>query len=411
MTFSRRGLIQRSAAVGLLLPAARLLATARTSTVVDGFVGTFTYPPGAKLPAEFGRHSQVSHGLYRFGFDTASGHAGPIRLAAELESPAHLIVHPNRKRLYACQGQHAIRDGQNLISAFAIEPGRLRPLNSIVSGGTGPSVGVIDRSGLNLLTANWSSGSVVCIRLHADGSLDERSALIGNPPGARTPPPPRPGQPRLTTAVAANTVRPNKPHSVLLSASERYAIVAEIALNRCAVYRFDAAAGSLSLHGYGQAADGSGPRHLARHPNGRFFYSADEEGSSVTVWRWDEAQGSLVAIQQLSTVAPEQRQGNLAADIAMHPSGLLVYASNRGSGQLAGFRIDPASGRLEALPRTTLSSSACWSLDIDPSGRWLLTSTLSGDDVSIYRIDLRSGALKATGQHLPVVTPTCLRLV
>ncbi|MFT4198964.1 MAG: lactonase family protein [Pseudoxanthomonas sp.] len=406
MPLSRRDAVKTLGAAGLLAASGRRLLAGEAA--LDGFVGTFTYPKGEQLPPEFGAHNDVSHGLYRFRFDPATGKAGPIQLAAEIESPAHLIVHSNRRVLYACQGQRARVDNQNIISAFAIEPDRLRPLNQVPCGGDGPSVGVVDRSGRNLLTSNWSSNSVVCIRLHPDGSLGERSALIGNPPGTRVPPP-RPGDSRPATPTPAGLVR-SKPHSVILSPSERYAIVAEIALNRCAVYRFDADTGSLQAHGFGQAHADSGPRHLARHPNGRFIYSADEEGSSVTAWRWDERSGAIEAIQQAPTVDPDQREGNMAADIVVHPSGDFVYASNRGSGYLAGFRIDPHSGKLQPLPRTKLSSSACWSLDADPSGRWLLTSTLSGDDVSIYQVDARTGALRDTGQRLPVVTPTCLRL-
>jgi 6-phosphogluconolactonase len=380
------------------------------------FVGTFTYAQGSAIPADFGEHETPSRGLYGFSLSPDSGEMGTGKLVAETQSPAHLIVHSNRRVLYACHGQNTLVDQQNPITAYAIEGEKLRLLNSVPSGGTGPSHGVVDRTGRNLLTVNWSSSSLVCIRLKPDGSLGERTALIGNPPGTRVPPPLRPGEERSAlgsgaSAAVASSVAQTKPHCVVLSKSQRYAVVAEVEANRCSIYRFDAEKGSLQLHAAAPAAAGSGPRHLAFDPSSRYLYTADEAASTITAWRWDEQKGELTAMQQLHTAPVDKMKNNHPAHVAVHPNGRFVYVSNRGSGTLAGFRIDQKSGLLTALPDTLLPSKSCWCFDIDSSGAWLLAAIQTSDSVIAYRIHLSTGALTPTGHALIVPLPMCLRIV
>ena len=367
------------------------------STRRTAFVGTFTYRPGDRIPSDFGSHNGASRGIYTFDFDIDTGRTGPIRLAAETPHPGNLILHPNGRVLYACHGEGTMLEGQSPITAFAIDGPRLRRLNTVPSGGIGATHGVVDQTGRNLLTTHFVTGNVVCIRVRPDGSLGERTALAGNPASGGLP----------------GSAHRTKPHIVLLSRTQRYAIVAEIDANRCVVYRFDPDAGTLEPHATASATPGAGPRHLAFHPNNRFVYSSNETGSSLTAWHWDEERGELAALQTLPTVpasaASASRPG--PAHIAIHPSGRFAYVSNRGYGTLAGFRIDARDGSMSACGETPFDSGSCWCFDIDPTGAWLFAAIQTGDAVRAFHIDPRTGALAATHAVLTVVMPTCLRIV
>ncbi len=362
------------------------------------FVGTFTDALGAEVPEYFRKRpaGTRSRGLYSFSFDPATGRAGDISLAAEVSNPFNLIVHPDRRVLYACRWPTQI-DGQNLVTAFAVEGARLRELNTVRSGGGGPTVGVIDRTGRNLLTTNFITNSIVCFRLRRDGSLGERTTLIGAAPGETTA-----GGPTGDDA-------PRGPHAIVLSETERYAIATEIAASRCRVLRFDAERGTLSTRGLAADLPGAGPRHLVWHPGRRYLYTAGETGSSITAWRWDEQTGHLEAFQGVTTLPAGFTGRNLPADIAMHPSGDFVYVTNRGAGTLAGFRIDPADGRLTAVEPAALGSPSSWSMVFDPSGAWALAAAQIGDEVVVYAVDRDTGRLRRTGQTLPVTSPSCVR--
>ena len=362
------------------------------------FVGTFTDGLGQDVPDYFGpRNGAARRGLHTFTFDTATGRAGDISLAAEVSNPFNLTMHPNGRVVYACRWPTQI-DGQNLVTAFAVEGAALRELNTVRSGGNGPTVGVVDRNGRNLITTNFVTSSIVCFRLRADGSLGERSALIGSEPGAGG------------TAAAPAGDAPGGPHAVALSATERFAIVPEIQANRCRVLRFDVGRGSLETHQLAADLNDAGPRHLAWHPGHRYLYTAGESGSSISAWRWDEDRGELAVLQNLTTRPDGFTGSNQPADISMHPSGSFVYVTNRGAGTLAGFRIDPSSGRLSPVGPAVLGSPSSWSMLFDPGGRWALAAAQIGDEVVVYSVDQRSGRLTPTGQTLEVGSPISIRL-
>jgi len=371
------------------------------------YVGTFAHLPAGLNPSS--PQMPPSEGIYAFDLDTASGRAGPVVLAAPTLSPGNLILHSNRRVLYAGGAADTALAGDCLISAFAIDGDRLLPLNSARSGGSAPSHGVVDRRGRNLLTVNWSSGSLICIALKPDGSLGLRTAFIG--PGPITAEPPG------SAAAADPLARPlpgahqgrNKPHIVVLSPNEEFAIVAEIDADRCVVYRFSSEEGTLSEHSSAASDPGAGPRHLAFHPDGHTLYSSNESGSTVSAWRWEPRAGTLSLVQSLPTIPAGSDAGNHPAHVAVHPSGRFVYVSNRGHGSIAVFRV-VAGGKLKSLPEAPLPSATCLCFAIDRTGRWLITALEISAEVRIFSIDPASGALSDTDQRLPISVPSCIQV-
>lgn len=415
-TISRRTVL----GVGAALLTARPTFLFAAGGAYRVFVGTFTNASGENVPTDFGTRDDgsISRGLYTFTFDTVTGRASDISLAAEVSNPVNLIMHSNKRFLYACRGQGTRIDGQNIITAYAIEGEKLRELNTVRSGGGGPTVGAVDKTGQALLTTNFSSNSIVCFRLNKDGSLGERSAMIGKEPTAPIPdalPPGQAGQAGMSAGGApggpgSGAASGNiKPHAVVLSKTEKFAIAAEIAANRCHVMRFDANKGSLETHQLAEDMHEAGPRHLAWHPSYKYLYTSGEENSSVSVWSWDENKGELKVLQNLSTLPEGFKGSNNPADIAMHPSGKFVYVTNRSTGTLAGYRIDQKNGQLTAIDQAELGSPSSWSMLFDPTGKWALAAAQIGDAVVIYSVDQNTGLLKQTGQKLKVTLPSCLR--
>lgn len=367
-------------------------------------VGTFTNASDEDVPADFGSRDTLSRGLYWFGFDPGTGETGPVTLAAEVSNPANLIVGP--RALYACRGGGSRLDGQSPITAFAPDGDALRELNSVGSGGLGPTVGVVSRSGRHLLTTNWITSSVVCFGLGPDGTIAARTSLVGRAAGSERPPGVG-GAPGMPLSPALVTAGHTKPHDVLLAADQRYALAAEITGDRCQVLRFDA--GALTHHGYAPAPPGSGPRHLALSRDR--LYSSDEECAGLSVWAWDGRTGALEHRQQVSTVPDGvSAAGEHPADVCLHPNGRFVYVTNRRVGTIAGFRISPDTGLVTPAGQTPVGSESCWSLVFDASGRWAFATAIRADEVLVYACDPSTGALKPH-RSVPVTLPTCVRLL
>src|SRR5438128_1968132 len=125
--------------------------------------------------------NEPEKGICRFPFDAERGEAGPVEWAAEAARPTFLAIHPDRPFLYAVNGVREFQ-GQSTgaVSAFSLDPatGALRLLNQQPSGGTGPCHLVVDRTGRNVLVANYAGGSVACLPIDADGRLKPPSCVV-----------------------------------------------------------------------------------------------------------------------------------------------------------------------------------------------------------------------------------------
>ena len=66
---------------------------------------------------------------------------------------------------------------------------------------------------------------------------------------------------------------------------------------------------------------GSGARHLAISPDGRFAYANGEMGLNVTAFARDPGNGALTALQTVSTLPDGAATNDMtAAEIFCHPS-------------------------------------------------------------------------------------------
>jgi 6-phosphogluconolactonase len=346
------------------------------------YVGTYTRAP--------------SKGIYAYRFQGATGQVTPIGtagLAAETENPSFLAVHPNQRFLYAVNevSRYEGKDAGS-VSAFAIDraAGTLTPLNRVSSRGGGPCHLAVDRSGKWLFAANYGGGSLAAFPVHDDGTLGDASAFFQH------------------AGSSANKARQSGPHAhaAVVSPDNKFMLAADLGLDRVFTYRLDPAAGGLAGEPrFAAIVPGSGPRHLAFRPDGKFVYVLNEMASAVGAVRYDAAAGTLAELQTLSTL-PEAFSGeNSGAEIVTHPGGKFVYASNRGHDSIAIFRIDAAKGTLTSVDRVSTQGKTPRSFAIDPSGRFLVAANQSSGTLVIFRIDQETGSLTPTATAVQVPSP------
>ncbi len=341
-----------------------------------------------------------SRGIYRSELDLGSGNLQPAKLAAEMVNPSFLAVHPNRRYLYAV-GEVSGFAGKpaGAVSGFSIDEasGKLTLLGSESSGGTGPCHLAVDASGGNVLVANYGGGSAGCLPLGNDGRPGPAKSFIQH------------------QGSSINRRRQQGPHAhcVNLTADNRFALVADLGLDKILVYRFDAVAGKLAANNppWFGAAPGAGPRHLALHPTGRYVYVVNELDSTVAACRFDARVGVLTLLQTISTLPQEFEGNNSTAEIHAHPTGRFVYASNRGHDSIVIYAVDAETGRLAYVGHESTQGKTPRNFSIDPTGTYLLAANQATDNVVVFRIDRQSGRLRATGQSLKVPSPVCVALV
>jgi 6-phosphogluconolactonase len=199
----------------------------------------------------------------------------------------------------------------------------------------------VDHTGKDVLVANYDGGSVAVMPVNVDGSLHEASAFVQH------------------TGSSVNKERQEAPHAhcMFTSPDNSFALAADLGLDQVVVYRFDPAAGSLTPNSppFGKTPPGSGPRHFAFHPNGRFVYVINEIKCTLSTFSWDAAQGALKELQTVSTLPDGYKLTNddSTAEVRVHPTGRFVYGSNRGHDSIAVFAVDPAKGTVTPVERVS----------------------------------------------------------
>jgi 6-phosphogluconolactonase len=267
-------------------------------------------------------------------------------------------------------------------------------LNRVSSRGPGPCHVAVDKTGKWLFTANYDGGSVASFPIHEDGSLGEASAFFQH------------------AGSSANKERQSGPHAhvVTLSPDNRFALVADLGLDRVLSYRVDSAKGGLAPNDppFVTLAAGSGPRHVAFRPDAKFVYSLNELLSTVTTFRYDAARGSLKESQTLSTLPKTWSGSNSTAEIVVHPNARFLYVSNRGDDSIVTFRINSGRGTLTWVDRTPTQGKTPRNFAIDPSGTFLLAANQDSGNIVTFRIDSGTGRLTPTGDMLEVPSPVCI---
>jgi len=350
------------------------------------YIGTYTW--------------RASKGIYLGQLDLATGRLESVELAGELTNPSFLAIHPSRPLLYAV-GELGDFAGKKAgaVSALAIDPqsGKLTLLNQQPSGGPGPCHLTVDRTGRCVLVANYSGGSVACLPIQEDGRLGKATSLDQH--RGSGPKPKRQDGPHA--------------HSIQLDAANRFAFSPDLGLDKVFIYRFDPGRGELTPNdpAFAAVAPGSGPRHFAFHPSGRYAYVINELGSTVTAFRYDAERGALDTLQTVSTL-PEGFQGNnTTADVHVHPSGKFLYGSNRGHDSIAIFAIDGESGKLRPIGHEPTRGKSPRNFGIDPTGAYLLAANQDSASVVVFRIDPASGRLRATRGSAKVAYPVCIKMI
>jgi 6-phosphogluconolactonase len=325
-------------------------------------------------------------GIHAYRFNDSSGKLADIGLAAESSNPSFLAVSPNQRYLYA-----ANENAKGAISAFSIGAnGALNLLNMVSSKGDGPCHVAVDHTGKWLFAANYNSGSVAAFPIHGDGSLGEASAFVRH------------------SGSSVNPQRQAGPHahSANLSPDNRFVLVTDLGLDQILSYKLD-----LTQPAVTKVAPGSGPRHLTFAPNGRFAYAINEMLGTVTVFQYNAEDGRLKELQTISALPAGFAAANSAAEIAVHPNGKFLYASNRGNDSIAIFRIDSAKGTLTAAGQVSTQGRTPRNFAIDASGKFLLAANQDSGDVVVFRVDPSNGALMPTGETTSLASPVSLVFV
>jgi 6-phosphogluconolactonase (cycloisomerase 2 family) len=347
-------------------------------------------------------------GIHLFRVDRDTGALKPAGIHAMGTSPSSLCLNAAGTRLYSANETDRVGDAkEGTVSSFAVDrgDGKLTLLNTVRSGGAGPTFVSIHPTGRYLLVANYFGGSVAVLPILPDGRLGAATDVktdagkLGPTRASHAPP--------GSFAISGH----DRTHAHMIQADRagRFVLHVDLGLDAIFVWRFNPQKGTLAPADPAAVTlpPGDGPRHFDFHPNGRWLYSIQEEGSTVVRFDYNAETGRLAARQTISTLPPGFTGSNFCSGILVSADGRFVYAGNRLHDSIAQFSVG-ADGALTYLGEEWTRGSYPRSFNFDPTGRFLYCCNQRGDNVVVFRVDRQTGALRFTGHYIPVGNPSSI---
>jgi len=370
------------------------------------YVGTFSSPLRDVLRTQVDLPPGNGRGIHQFQVDRSSGALTPSSVYELGTSPNCVALNAAGTRLYSTNETDRVGpNNEGTVSAFAInrDDGQLTLLNTVPSGGAGPTHLSIHPSGKFALVANYFGGSVAVLPILSDGRLGPATDVKQD---AGTI-----GPKKATNAPAGSHAFSGHDrthaHMIQADAAGRFVLHADLGLDRIFVWKFNERAGTLIANDppFVSLPPGDGPRHFCFHPNGRWFYSIQEEGSTVVLFNYDAANGRLMARQTISSLPPGFAGSNFCSEIMVSPDGRFLYAGNRLHDSVGIFSVG-LTGELTFVGEEWTRGNYPRSFNFDPAARFFYVCNQRADNVTVFRVNRRTGQLGFTGHYAAVGNPS-----
>ena len=402
--------------------------------------------PAAAHHVYVGAVHEGSPAIFRLLMDAASGQlrspgvGGAPELVAVVPEDAGMggpwiAVHPSGSHLYA-----SIRDGgpdpaHNYVACFRIEPmtGELVPQGNESTILPGSPHGSVDPTG-SMLVASLMSGGVCSFAL-SDG-------VVSGPPQSVIELPGGGSNVCVLRIQPAQTI--NQGHSAQLTMDGRV-VVPDVGADKLWTFDLDTASATLQPAPVPSwtAPPGSGPRHFAVHPAGRWVYLILEMSCTIVALDYESDTGGMTEINTVSTLPgdwaengngcrnsysasegwlPETPVSDSApypqsvttADIHVSPDGRFVYGTNRiteGEGSIAIFAVDRVTGALIPAGHCPSGGLIPRNMKIHPSGEYALVANQQSGNVVVFGIDKPTGQLTQRQKVGGLKAPLCLQFI
>jgi 6-phosphogluconolactonase (cycloisomerase 2 family) len=311
---------------------------------------------------------------------------GALTLAGasdDLPDPSYLALSEDGEVLYAVS-----ETARGAVAAYRVGGGELpvRLGPPVPVGGSGPTH--LSLFAGRVLTANYSSGSVSALRVRPDGALRRGPAAV-----------------LAHTGSGPSSLRQQGPHAhqVQPDPSGRWAVSVDLGTDSVRVCAVEGE--GLRVHREIRTRPGSGPRHLAFHPDGDRAYVVNELTPTVTVCRWSAAEGLLEPLCELGVLEGAVRGDAYPSGVVVSADGRFVWTATRGADLISVFAVDGETLRL----RATVPCGGHWPRALTARGRFLYAANERSGDVTWFETDPVSGLPERRGS-VEVAAASCVVL-
>lgn len=344
---------------------AAVTPTSRARRIRPLYLGTYTSVDGG------------GRGIGVAAYDETTGRITGAGVVEGVGDPSYLAVHPSGRTLYAVNERE---DGA--VTAVRIAGGgRHQVLGSRSTGGAAPAHLSVHPTGRWLLSANYGSGSVAVHPIEDSGALGERTDLVRH------------------TGTSPHA------HQIVTSPDRGHVLAVDLGNDTVYTYRLDTRAGTLTEVSRATVRPGSGPRHLTFHPSGRHAYLANELDNTVTVCAYDPATGTLRPGEPQSTGTSPGT--SYPAQLVVTLNGMYAYHANRGPNTLTRYAVEAGGARLRLLDTVPVGGDFPRQIALSPSGGLLFAANQRSGTVTVLHVDARTGELRPAGEAFRFPAAAC----
>lgn len=301
--------------------------------------------------------------------------------------------------------------------------GLLTRRSKVSSMGANPAYISVDKTGRRFAVANHAGYEPVVhvrdrqiVRAFDDATVALFDALpqgqIGGVKAVATLVPAAGPAPAVWTGLPPTFAASPHAHSVNWDPTNRWIVVCDKGGDR--IFTFSVEHDNLIASQCFRARPGSSPRHSAFHPTLPLIFVVNEQGPTLSMFRFNPENGSLSHLQTIDTVdipSPPEAPVFIPADVHVHPFMPMVYATTRRANSIAALRLSGHPGRMERIQVVGSGGQTPRSCAIDPQGRFLFAGNQDSGNIQVFRIDPQTGKLQEPRMAAALPKPVCLKFL
>jgi 6-phosphogluconolactonase len=343
-------------------------------------IGTYTEPDESK-----------SEGVYVYEMNPSSGELSYQTVIPGLPNVSYMAVHPRLGLIYAVSEMETFdgKTGGGVSVISSDSRGEFHVIDQQSSGGANPSYISIDHSGRYALIANYKSGTLALLPIAADGRLSPPSNVIHH----------------FGSSAESERQDGPHPHCVIPDPTNRFVLAADLGADKLFIYHLDLDEGQLHNHTEVEVEPRTGPRHILFDSSGRRAYLLNELNSTIILYNYDPATGTLEQQQIISTLPERFSERNLCGDLHFSADEKHLYVSNRGHDSICCFKADLNNGELTYQSHISSKGHEPRILELDPSGHFMVAAHEKSRNTVVYKIDPETGDLSHTGYEAELDMP------
>lgn len=337
----------------------------------NGYIGTYT--------------TGESKGIYSFSLDKLTGLISNINLAAEVANPTYLVADDKTNKLYSVL--KSTDKNTNLcggVASFNINSDlSLTYLNSLSFPGKPPCYISLDNINNNIFSGNYHENNIISYSLKSNGEIGRIISEIPH---------------KYDSHVHYTELTPDK----------KYLCVVDLGQDEITLYNHSKGVlrNSLIL----KVRDGSGPRHIVFHPNGKFAYVICELSSKIITLSYDSTSGFEI-INYTSTIPLCFNSTNSTAAIRISSDGNFLYGSNRGHDSIVAYSICKLTGALYLIDFYSTHGSSPRDFNLTPDNNFIVISNQLTNNLTVYRRTINTGTLELIQKDIIVPAPVCIQFL